>query len=310
MPRKVLHAARLHQPCRQGVCSVQKMCQGAIHGEPMQCHARHRVRQLHARGSGQGNVPGGELHRAVQRYHGCKVLNVTNSPWGFVTDTGIFVVWTITHFCDRRCGQCSPPCQDGVTYENRSCGNGLDRTCVGCTQCLGNTFQVLTLHDVIWVSISLSLSNHPLNIMIEQVAPCTSKKDTTCSQCENGACEDDEWESRDCKTPDPDTGMFIHECRKCSPMCNPTDELNPTYEAVPCSGRSTKTVGTDRVCLPCAKECEAGYFLEESCTYNEPTRCSSEDTGMEMIRRRSLMAAGTCSWDGCPSSGGAGGEFP
>ena len=34
--------------------------------------------------------------------------------------------------------------------------------------------------------------------------------------------------------------------------------VNPTYEAVPCSGSSNASIGTNRVCAPCTTACPEG----------------------------------------------------
>lgn len=154
----------------------------------------------------------------------------------------------------------------------------MDRVCLSCTQCAGNTFQT---------------------------SRCTAKKDTGCSLCDNGACPEGTWESKDCKAPDPETGLYVHECTKCSPECDPYNETHPTYEYIPCSGSSNMTEGTDRVCKPCTTQCneEEGEVLLSWCTYNEDGSCGLPSPGMDEVRRRGLLMENTCPWGGqCQAS--------
>lgn len=141
------------------------------------------------------------------------------------TSPGTYLT-TCSGMADSTCGKCDPPCESEKTYEVRACGNGYNRMCVACTQCLGNTYKA---------------------------AKCTPTSDTKCITCDGGACRSNEYESSSCKQRDALTGLMLHECTPCSfpSGCDPLSDINPTYEAVPCSGSSNATEGTDRVCLPC-----------------------------------------------------------
>ena len=134
---------------------------------------------------------------------------------------------------DSQCGKCDPLCEDGKTYETRPCSNSSNRQCMPCTKCLGNAY---TFRE------------------------CTQKLDAKCLPCDNRACRDDEYESKPCNITDADN-LHTHECSKCSPRCDPLNFTNPTYEAVPCSGSSNRTAGTNRLCLPCTRVCPAGQVL-------------------------------------------------
>ena len=131
---------------------------------------------------------------------------------------------------DSNCSKCDPPCESGRTYETRSCSGYGNRQCTPCTQCLGNTYAI---------------------------RECTEKLNAKCLPCDNGVCKDDEYESMSCSTTDADN-LHTHQCSKCAPKCNPLNLTNPTFEAVPCSGSSNRTVGTNRVCLPCRRVCPEG----------------------------------------------------
>jgi hypothetical protein len=173
-----------------------------------------------------------------------------------------------------RCGKCSPPCEEGTEYQLRDCSNGTDRICLACQKCSGNRFEI---------------------------SRCAGMKDTECATCDNGNCTDGTYESRGCKTADESTGLMLHECKTCSfpGGCNPYDADNPTFEKVPCSGNSIFTDGTDRVCLPCTKECQPGYEMLEPCTFRKDSICvNSSQIGSNSLDR-SLAVQAACSWDQC-----------